>query len=302
MTSAASDSPTSTRRYPILALLAVALTFVAGLLLLTRSNGFAAGAHPDEGGKVKQVLQSGYNFFHPQLLLRAGELASWVGRPSKRAYKAMPEPERAEARWRVLVAGRRASAALGAGAAAVLAASAWLARRRAGEALVTGGVVLLCPTLLVAGHFFKEDTALLLGVAAWTLAAASFVRAPGRRAAVWLGLAGGLAASGKWVGVVLPLAAVPLVVGMLGVRRRRAWADAGACLGLTLLVTLLVNHPILGHFDELFRGVNTELAHVADSHWGIVQDAPRSTCASSATTPAGACWRWRARRSPRPSC
>ena len=271
MTAVATDSPT----HPRLWLLAVALTFAAGLLLLSRHNGFATGVHPDEPGKVKQVLQGGYNFFHPQLLLRAGEAASFAGRPSKRAYKAMPEPEREAARRRMLLAGRWASAAMGAAAAALLAWAAWLARRRALEALVTGGVVLLCPTLLVAGHFMKEDTALLLGVAAWTLAAGAFVRTPGRRAAVWLGLAGGLAASGKWVGVVLPLAALPLVVGMLGVRRRRAWADAGLCLALTLALTLLVNHPILGHFDELRSGLATEIDHVADSHWGIVQNAPR---------------------------
>ena len=274
MTSAADPSPVRFPRSP-LRLAAIALVFVAGLALFARHLDFGDRAHPDEPGKVRQVLVGGYNFFHPQLLLRAGEFTSRLaGRPSKRVYKRLSDTEKEAARHRVLIAGRFASAAMAAGAAALLAAGA--TRRTAFAALATGGAVLLCPTLLVAGHFMKEDTALLLGVAAWTPAAGAFVRRPGRGAAVWLGLAGGLAASGKWIGVVLPLAAVPLVLLLGGgLRRRRAWADAGVALGLTLAVTLLVNHPAFDHPKDLFGGVNTEIEHVNDSHWGIIQNAPQ---------------------------
>ena len=274
MTPAADSSRARLPRLP-LRLAAVALVFAAGLVLFTRHLDFGDRAHPDEPGKVRQVLVGGYNFFHPQLLLRTSEFTSRLaGRPSKKAYKRLSETEKEAARHRVLIAGRFASATMAAGAAALLAAAA--TRRGAFAALVVGGAVLLCPTLLVAGHFMKEDTALLLGVAAWTLAASGFVRRPGRKTAVWLGLAGGVAASGKWIGVALPLAALPMVLVLGGgLRTRRAWADAGVALGLALAVTLLVNYPAFGRPKDLFRGVDTEVAHVNDSHWGIIQNAPR---------------------------
>ena len=49
--------------------------FAATLALHLRHREFAWYYHPDEGGKIEQVLSEKWNFNHPMLLLRASKLA-----------------------------------------------------------------------------------------------------------------------------------------------------------------------------------------------------------------------------------
>ena len=49
--------------------------FAATLALNLRHRDFAWYYHPDEGGKIEQVLDGKWNFNHPMLLLRVSKIA-----------------------------------------------------------------------------------------------------------------------------------------------------------------------------------------------------------------------------------
>ena len=302
-----SEHATSRPRGPVLvALLIVLLSFAMGLATSAYENDFPVGQHPDEQTKSYQVLGvRDYNFFHPQLLLRASELSLRLRGDGvtldRQAYGALPRPERNALLEQATMAGRWASATMAGLTAAVLAWAAWAATaawtsRRplpfeegagpwsaAAPGLVAaasaGTLVALCPTVVNAGHAFKEDSALLLGVAVWVAAAAAFVRRPTWAAAVALGLAGGLAASGKWVGAALPAASlllVPLAAGLL-VRGRRGPALGKAALAAALALAALaaVNYPALTRHDSLQTGIGKEIGHVTIGHGSLAADGLR---------------------------
>ena len=58
--------------------------FVLSFSLYTRFNSFAYFYHPDEPGKVEQLLEEKWNFNHPMLLLSATKTAIEVFRTPHR--------------------------------------------------------------------------------------------------------------------------------------------------------------------------------------------------------------------------
>lgn len=177
----------------------------ASFALFTRNNDFPISYHPDEDGKVEQLVSptSERNFRHPLMLLETAQLALHLKDVS-------PGDGRA-----VAIAGRSASAFLasvGVFACALLgyAIAGWI-----GLAIV-GPTVALCPPLLVYAHYLKEDASLVGGLAVATLGVGlvlSTSRAlPQLGATLVLGVGCAMAASGKYVGAA---AAAPALLAVL---------------------------------------------------------------------------------------
>ena len=172
--------------------------FAGSFVLFTRHNDFPYSYHPDESGKTGQVIKGSRNYHHPLLLLSLTDVASRVG--------FVPRTPQA-----IVETGRNVAAALAAGTAAALALLAW----RCGGRLAgwgAGVAVALQADLFETAHYLKEDPALAFGLALSLLAAHWWWRAPGRKTLRFLAIACGLAAAGKYVGIIVLLFAVPLIV------------------------------------------------------------------------------------------
>jgi hypothetical protein len=176
---------------PFALALAMAL---ASLWIFTRNNDFPLDYHPDEPGKVVQVMTPGEprNFNHPLLMLEAANAV--------RKMFHVPREKRA-----VGIAGRWTSAGLAAITVLALALAGYSQSGYRGL-LLCGGSVAFCPALDIYAHFFKEDTSLVAGMAVALLGAARMIATeqPRRQlaAAALMGFGCGAAISGKYVGIV----------------------------------------------------------------------------------------------------
>ena len=231
--------------------------FIGSLLLFTRDNGFSFSYHPDEDGKTFQIIQRERNYHHPLLLLNATDLAVHLAR--------VPLTSQA-----VVVAGRWVSAAFAAGAVAALAVvgfyrGGWIAAWAVGLLVATHG------KLYEAAHYFKEDTALVFGLAVFFLAAEMFSRAPGPRTLRFLGIGCALAASGKYVGVLALLFAILLVWRAVAVPVR--WKTFAIAFVATFL---LLNIPPTTHPSSPLRSLKREVVGVTEGHRGMTQKVPHA--------------------------
>jgi hypothetical protein len=165
----------------------------SSLWIFTRNNDFPLDYHPDEPGKVSQLMHPTQirNFNHPLLMLEAAN-AVQIG-------LGVQSDDRA-----VAITGRWLSAALAAIAVLALAIAGFVCAGYQGL-LICGAMAALCPALNVYAHFFKEDTALLAGVAI-ALAGASWLVATSKRwaqcaATGVMGIGFAAAISGKYIGL-----------------------------------------------------------------------------------------------------
>ena len=236
----------------------IALVLFAGsLALFTRENDFSFSYHPDEDGKVFQIIERERNFHHPLLMLNATDLTVHLAR--------VPLTSQA-----VVIAGRWVSAAFAAGAVAALAVVAfsrggWLAAWAVGLLVATHG------KLYEAAHYFKEDTALVFGLAMFFLAAEFFSRTPGVRTLRFLGIGCGLAAAGKYVGIIALLFAIPLVWRAVAIPAR--WKT----FALAFLATFFVlNFPPTTHPSSPFRSLKREVTGVTAGHRGMTREVPHA--------------------------
>ncbi len=237
-------------------LIALAL-FVGSLLLFTRDNGFSFSYHPDEDGKTFQIIERERNFHHPLLMLNVTDLAVHLAR--------VPLSSQA-----VVIVGRWVSAAFAAGAVAALAMLAfcrggWLAAWSVGLLVATHG------KLYEAAHYLKEDTALVFGLAVFFLAADFFSRGPTTRTLRFLGIGCGLAASGKYVGILALLFAMPLVWRAATVPRR--WKTFAIAFVATFLI---LNLPPTTHPSSPFRSIKREITGVTAGHRGMTREVPHA--------------------------
>ena len=164
----------------------LALFFIC-FALNTRHNGFPFFYHPDEPGKVEQVMTGEWNFNHPMLLLSTTKLAVEVlNVPSdrRRSLRRGVVCRRYLRPWRLWPC------------------RCWPMWRGWAAALITGGALALHHQLYELAHYMKEDAALLMGVALTLLAAFAFWQRRSDWSAAALGVAGALATSGKYVGAL----------------------------------------------------------------------------------------------------
>jgi hypothetical protein len=230
--------------------------FVSTIWLHTRHNDFPYYYHPDEPGKVEQVLgRRPLNYHHPMLMLGASKLAAGNSRTEQQ----------------VVEAGRRTSAAFTAGAVVALSLLAY-AWRGWVMAVATGLTLMLHHQLFELSHYMKEDTALLFGVAVTFLALRLFDHRPGLGRAALVGLGCGLAISGKYAGFIVLAPVLPLLL-------RKSVPSRGAAvlaMLITMLVTVaLINLPLLRDWSAARASLARETQLVVEGQ-GMTQRVPHS--------------------------
>lgn len=241
-------------------LMAAAL-FGLTLVLHTRHNDFPYTYHPDEGGKVTQVLVGSRNFHHPLLLLQA---TAYVSR-----LALLPRQPQVIAQT-----GRWVSAAFAAGSVVAFALIAWwyyglLIGWGAGLA------VALQEDLFELSHYMKEDPALLFGLALSLFAAHVWWRHPGRRSLRFLAIACGLAVSGKYLGIVALFFALPLVFWHRSADIAAPHQARMKFFAIVFAITFLIcNLPLFGwQVSSPFRSIGGEMKGVSGGHQGLSRHA-----------------------------
>ena len=276
--------------------LLLAWAVVLGLgtwVLHTQHHQFPYFYHPDEPGKGEQLITGRWNFNHPMLLLSS----------TQAAVRMMKVPVESQA---VVEVGRTVSALLMAVAVVAFSLTAYLWRGW-WAALITGVALALHHQLYELSHYFKEDSALLMGLACAILAATAFSQRPTVWRAAVLGAGCALAISGKYLGVVALAIALP-TLWLEGPPERRS--KTGVAFGGALLLGLLViNWPLVadllgatgaGTFKKNF---SNDLQLVVKGQGGLTRSVPHFlywNVLVDNTTPViwlllvafGAAWRW----------
>ena len=238
--------------------------FIAGLALFTRRNDFPFYYHPDEPGKVGQLIKGKRNFHHPMFMMTTADAARRVvlwGDAKK-------DPQR------VVLVGRWLTAIVAALAAAALAA---LATRVHGTiaGFAVGALCVVNPLFFELAHYFKEDPFLAAGIALTCLAMQRMTAQPDARGIALLGAACALAAAGKYVGfALLPFviwAAIaakgsPLTLG------RRMQILFASFIG----VWLLFNWWIFKSPEFLWQSLGEETAKAFGEEYGPRRSVPHA--------------------------
>ena len=233
-----------------------AALFIGSFVLFTRHHHFPYSYHPDEAGKAGQIIKGSRNYHHPLLLLSATDIASRTG--------FVPRTPQA-----IVETGRGVSAAFAAGSVAALALLAWL-RYGALAGWGAGLAVALQADLFETAHYLKEDTALVFGLALSLLAAHCWWRAPDRRMLRFLAIACGLAAAGKYLGIIALAFALPLVIwhraADAALDRRARLKLFAIVFGLTFLAG---NLPLFAtKLSSPFRSIRDEVQDLAEEPGG----------------------------------
>ncbi len=228
-------------------------------VLNTRHNQFPYFYHPDEPGKVAQIITGEWNFHHPMLLLSTTKVATGLlGTPLK---------EQA-----IVGVGRGVSAAFSAVSIAALALLAYFWRGW-WASLPTGGALLFHHQIYELSHYMKEDTALLMGTSLTFLAAYVYWQRASLVLALAVGASCALATSGKYMGaMMLPLAVFVLLKGP-GAKPR---AHLPIFVGAFLAVMALVNAPILADFATFRSSFDHEVELVVRGQGGMTRSIPHA--------------------------
>ncbi len=244
--------------------LSVAL-FVFSLALFTWKNDFPYYYHVDEPLEALLVLEGATHFHHPLLMGNFTDLVSRVFQVPR-----TPQPIVETGRWCMAVFGAMAVVAF-----------AWLAFRYGGllAAVAVGLLVALNPLLIEVTHYYKEDPALLMGLALSFLAMAYFWERPSWKTILFLGGANALAFSGKYIGIV---AVILSVILMFRVPLRDASIRRWGCFLLFAVafvaVVFGVNYQLYRGLDVMVGGVGREVvlldggggkSWLTDKYWEI---------------------------------
>ncbi len=200
------------------------LAFVLGI----QENGFPYYYHIDEPTKTEQLVEGTRNFNHPLLLLT---VTDWVldldGTPRTHQSAAL--------------AGRTVSAVLTGLAVAAMALLAFY-KRGLLAAACAGFFLATHWDIFEKAHIIKEDPGLICGLAFTFLALHVYRERPGAAAALFLGVAAGVAASSKYVGIAALLCALPAIFVFRG--DRSIPSSLGALLGGFALTVAVFNFPL----------------------------------------------------------
>jgi len=230
----------------------VAVVFgVLSFLLGIQENGFPYYYHIDEPTKTAQLVEGYRNFNHPLLLLTVSDLVASVS-GLERTHQNMA------------LVGRTVSALFTALAVAMMTLLAYWKGDR---------IAALCAGFFLAGHwdlfekahYLKEDPALCFGFAATFLALANYRRHQTVSAAVFLGAGVGLAASGKYLGIV----ALPFALPVFFLYSGRRWRDLGIFFVGFLFTLAVVNYPVLtpGGIAQFRESLGVETSKATRGTW-----------------------------------
>jgi hypothetical protein len=250
--------PIASRRERWLLLVWSLALFAVCLVLHTRDNGFPFFYHPDEPGKVEQVLAGDWNFHHPMLLLSTTRAAVDLAHVPRREQD-------------VVQAGRWVSAGFMAVAVVAfsLLAYAW---RGWPAAFAAGGALAGHHQLYELAHYLKEDSALLAGLALTFLMLLACWWRPNLVRVTLLGIACGLAVSGKYLGVVALGLALPVLWRVPERRGVRLAVFAGA----VIVTFALVNVPLLLHLGTFRESLGREMEFVVKGQRGMTRSVPHA--------------------------
>lgn len=243
--------------------MAVAL-FAFTLVLHTRHNDFPFTYHPDEGGKVTQVLVGSRNYHHPLLMLQTATYASRLA--------VLPKDPQV-----IVQTGRWVSAGFAAGSVVALALLAWW---NYGLLIGWGAglAIALQEDVFEMSHYMKEDPALLFGLALALFAAHVWWRRPGKRSLRFLAIACALATAGKYLGIVTLFFALPIVIWH---KAADVFLPSKARLksfAIVFAVTFLIcNFPMFGwQISNPFRSIGNEMEGVTSGHRGMTRKVPHA--------------------------
>jgi hypothetical protein len=241
-------------------LLVWSLALFAGTFALhTRHNGFPYYYHPDETGKAEQIIAAEWNFNHPMLLLGATKLVVDLARVPPREQN-------------VAEAGRAVSAVFTSLAVVALSLLAW--HWRGWPAAAAAGLGLgLHHQLYELSHYIKEDPALLMGVALTFLALTIYAAAPSGWRAAFVGLGCALAISGKYVGVMLLAAAVPVLLLSSG---RARWRHFSIFIVALVGSFAAVNYQLLIDLPGFWKSFSREADYVVHGQLGMTRSVPHA--------------------------
>lgn len=242
---------------PIVAYLFV---FLLAITLFTSNNRFPLFYNPDETVKIDFVAGKQNSLNHPLLLMGTSRVAAQIFHAKSRESMA----------W----TGRFVSALF---AVTTVLALMGVARMLGGlaAAWTVGLMLATSPLLLFLAHYMKEDTALVAGLALTCLAITAYLRQPSARGVLLLGAACAAASSGKYVGIVALLAAIP-VLWVNPPRDRPGDQRKWFLLFFTafVLVVGIVNLHYLRHSRDFVRGLSYEINHVTTGHHGLTAVSP----------------------------
>lgn len=237
-------------------MLAALLIAAAAALLYLQNNDFPLGVQPDEPKKVAFILEGDQDFMHPILMLQAARLANLGA--------GIADPQQ------VVELGRTISALFG---GIFVFATFLLARATLRDdllALATAVAAAIVPLTVISAQIVKEDIYVGAMALLSLTALIRFAKAPALASALVFGVASGLAAAAKHVGLlvlVLPIL-VPLVCRLDD--RRAYWRHVPAAFAALLAVYAAVNLPALLAFERSYGGVTSEIKHVSEGHGAFV--------------------------------
>ncbi len=254
--------------------------FLAGTFWFTRYNQFPFYYHPDESGKVKQILKGTRNFHHPLLLLTSTRWAT------KLEGQRQPTPQQ------IVVAGRLTSALFSAGAVLAL---ALLARRMGGSrgrfglgsesepdewagvlAGWSAGVLgLMSTNTFELAHYMKEDPSYAVGIALTFLALHVYWKRRDLSSVAFVGLAAAVAASGKYLGwLVFPCALWLLLAG--GSTKNTWKSRLPLFLASFVILWAILNYSFFKNPMETFRSLSVETDGAIEGHRGYTKSVPNA--------------------------
>ncbi|HEX8296972.1 MAG TPA: phospholipid carrier-dependent glycosyltransferase [Chthoniobacteraceae bacterium] len=230
------------------------------LAVFSRHNEFPYHYHPDEPGKVEQIIEGKWNFHHPMLLLAA----------TKAVVETADVPRMEQP---VVIAGRWVSATFMSVAVVALSLLAY-AWRGWPAAFASGATLALHHQLYELAHYLKEDSALLAGIAlSFLMLLACWWRPSPARVAL-LGVACGLALSGKYLGAVTIGLALPVLWRIAPEEARRS--RVAIYFAALLLTLLLVNFPILQQLALFQESFGREMDSVVKGQRGLTRSVPHA--------------------------
>jgi glycosyltransferase involved in cell wall biosynthesis len=235
------------------------LTLLGVAAINVWNNDFPAWFHADEPKKVRFLQTARQDFLHPILMLQISRVVNlWFGYTSDEALVRL---------------GRCVSAGAGVLVAAGLGR---LLRPHVppGWALYGAALAGVSPILTIHAHYLKEDLVFAAAMVWCWVAYRDFLRAPGLRQAVVLGIWAGLAASAHYksalliVGMVLyPLMRRPR--DATGPTRRSIYLwSLPACL-IAADLFAMINHPLFEGWHVFLNGLRFESAHTLEGHDGL---------------------------------
>jgi hypothetical protein len=209
------------------------------------------------------LLKDQWNFHHPTLMLVTAKLASQIFRTP-----ADDQP--------MVELGRWVSAAFAAAGVTAIALLGFWYRGFAGFFGV-GLILGLHHQVFELAHYFKEDTALLAGLALSFLALAIFEERRTRAGALLLGAACGLSVSAKYIGIIAAIPAV-IVIACAPEPRNNSRRTVHALFFLAgfIVVCAVANYPLLANFQTFESSFHREIALATGGKGDVARSVPHS--------------------------